>query len=392
MTASRTRRSRVVSSWNGHKFKYTNDFGDGQGSGERVEPQPAGGVQPKSAVVADGRPACVYPRRHASTLAGAQRRGHGRPQCRDTPPRRSGCRPSSASLAFDADPRRPWRGRARPRTRARSSAAPAVEAVRRGPEPDVRHARPVGRVVPRARGRAARSSRPRSARAGRREQRVRVQELGLVALLAALDGLAASRPSARAASRFDRQPVQRHVRRARARQRARRRARDRAPARRGARRSGRATGSSMPPARAVGDRALDRRRVVRAVHPREHAVVELCTPSETRFTPAARHASTAAAVTSSGFASMVSSAPGASGNCRATSAIARATPVAAEARRRSAAEVDRVDLVRRRAARTAIASSRLERREIFVRPARRDAPRWRNRSSEQRRAQKGTWT
>ena len=48
-------------------------------------------------------------------------------------------------------------------------------------------------------------------------------------------------------------------------------------------------------ARAASTALLDRRRVVRAMHPRERASSNDWTPSDRRFTPAARHAATALA-------------------------------------------------------------------------------------------------
>ncbi len=162
--------------------------------------------------------------------------------------------------------------------------------------------------------------------AGGGEPFVRHQELGFVALFWRLDDLAAGSPAAERRVRLDRESVQRDVvglERERALQISAPVAQERLRER------------EDEIEREVGDpgrtQRPDRRARscgtawVRCIHS-STAGSNDCAPSETRFTPAPTHAAASSGVTSSGFASMVISAPAASATRSRTSSTTSTTP------------------------------------------------------------------
>ena len=180
------------------------------------------------------------------------------------------------------------------------------------------------------------------------ERLVRREELGGIALVVHRGHLAPLRPAAERGVVLDGEAVEREVvgrQRECAAARSRSQSRPRAAGRPKIRSSDR---SPMPAARTASTAGATCSAVwVRCIHRRTDGSND-CTPSDTRFTPAARQAAAAAGVTSSGLASSVTSAPAAMARARARPPIRSGDGAGLEAGRRSAAEVDRVHARRRR--------------------------------------------
>ena len=246
-----------------------------QVGGERVEPQPTQRRQHNSIVARPSEPTRNRPTRETRAISGpltvrpaqgSQRQIHllGHPVVRRSAPRspRSGPRRSQAGASTRRTPAT-FQRRTRPSNSCADGPRPAYGAPDQYAElcrecrPGAAEVRDL--VVLEARG---------------RERVVRVQELEFVPLVGRLGELAARLPSAHRRVRLDRQPVQRQVRRLeleRARDVASPTIARRPPA---ARRSGRARGSRCRRAAPRRPRARIAARVVRAMHPREHAIVE----------------------------------------------------------------------------------------------------------------------
>ena len=257
-----------------HKYNARNDFGDAS-SRRRA----------RRAAASRARCSCRRSperRAHPSRLPARRPRNLGRlerqavaraePQVHRLGRARVAIAASRCRRSDRARSRRPAPRRRTPQRfqRRRSPSKPCAD----GPSPEIRHAGPVGRVVPCAEARAGEVRDLVVLEARSRERLVRVQELVRVAILVGLGDVAPLGPATQRRARLDGEPVEREMRRL-----ERERGGDVCRASLVRRCSGsakmRSSERSVDATRASrDDRAADLSGVVRAVHPRERGGIE----------------------------------------------------------------------------------------------------------------------